>query len=270
MFVYEVRVSVKQERADEYAHWLKHHMRDIVEGTSFLEAASFVESDTRDAGRVHFLVHYKASDRAAIDFYLQNLALRFRADALQRFGDDMSAERAVWKLQDRVPDLTEQSVKREIDANHRKDVAMNSQASWSKLRTELQRLTDVEHLKNEANRIGAELRNFDFQKVLSPTAQARVKIFEKRYAELMRTVHQAQRQMDREFNRLMRQVKTQKAGVTKTLNQHRSKLEKASMDLRKRFVANGFKMNAMKKTKAKKATAKTSRMVKRNTKRRKA
>jgi hypothetical protein len=57
---------------------------------------------------------------------------------------------------------------------------------------------------------------------------------------LLRSLHQTQRQVDREFNRVLRQIKTQ-----------RSRLEKASRDLQKRFS----KKTAAKKTAAKKKTA---------------
>ena len=72
--------------------------------------------------------------------------------------------------------------------------------------------------------------------VLSPAAATKVKNFEKRYAELMRTIHQAQRQMDREFNRILRQIKVHRSDVNKVVAQQKDKLEKASTVLKKRFT----------------------------------
>src|SRR5687768_582968 len=113
---------------------------------------------------------------------------------------------------------------------------MNTQVNWKKIRGEFQRLADVEKLKSEVARIGTEIRKFDFHSVLSPAAATKVKNFEKRYAELMRTIHQAQRQMDREFNRILRQIKVHRSDVNKVVTQQKNKLEKASTVLKKRFT----------------------------------
>jgi hypothetical protein len=113
---------------------------------------------------------------------------------------------------------------------------MNTQVNWKKIRGEFQRLTDVEKLKTEVHRIGTEIRNFDFTSMLSPEVQSKVKTFERRYSDLMRTIHQAQRQMDREFNRIMRQIKVHRSDVSKVVAQQKNKLEKASTVLKKRFT----------------------------------
>jgi hypothetical protein len=113
---------------------------------------------------------------------------------------------------------------------------MNAQVNWKKIRNEFQRLADVDKLKSEVTRIGSEIRKFDFHKVLSPAAATKVKNFEKRYSELMKTIHQAQRQMDREFSRILRQIKVHRSDVNKVVAQQKNKLEKASTVLKKRFT----------------------------------
>jgi predicted nucleic acid-binding Zn-ribbon protein len=136
---------------------------------------------------------------------------------------------------------------------------MATQASWQKIRNEFTRLTDVEQLKSEVHRIGNEIRKFDFHTVLSPSAQAKVKMFERRYAELMRTMQQAQRQVDREFNKILRQIKTRRGVVYKVVDEQKSKLD----DIRKRFTAGSAKM---KKTTAKRATARKTTATKKRRK----
>ena len=42
---------------------------------------------------------------------------------------------------------------------------MNAQVNWKKIRTELQRLADVDKLKTEVTRIGNEIRNFDYSQI---------------------------------------------------------------------------------------------------------
>lgn len=133
---------------------------------------------------------------------------------------------------------------------------MTTQVNWKKIQAELQRFADVDKLKSEVQRIGGELRQLDFHSVLSPSAQAKVKGFEKRYSELMRTMHQAQRQVDREFNRIVRQIKSHRSDVTKVVNQQRTKLEKVSRDMRKRFAAATKSAQSTKAAKAGTATRK--------------
>lgn len=134
---------------------------------------------------------------------------------------------------------------------------MNAQVSWKKIRTELQRLADVDKLKTEVTRIGNEIKNFDFHSVLSPSAAAKVKNFEKRYSELMRTLHQAQRQVDREFNKVLRQIKVHRSDVNKVVAQQKTKLEKASQVLKKRFSKKAVSRPApVRKAKAARSTKK--------------
>lgn len=125
---------------------------------------------------------------------------------------------------------------------------MNTQVNWQKIRSELQRLANVEKLKSEVQRIGSELRGFDLQSVLTPNAKDRVKAFEKRYSELMKTIHVAQRQMDKELNRILKQIKTHRADVTKAMTEQRTKLEKVSSDFKKRFSKQEAAASAKKKT----------------------
>lgn len=113
---------------------------------------------------------------------------------------------------------------------------MNTQVNWQRIRSELQRLADVDKLKDEVQRIGTEIRNFDFHSVLSPAAQVKVKTFEKRYTDLMRNLHQAQRQVDREMNRILRNIKVHRTDVSKAVTQQKQKLEKVSADFKKRFA----------------------------------
>jgi hypothetical protein len=114
-------------------------------------------------------------------------------------------------------------------------MAISSQVSWQKIRNELQRLSDVDELRSEVQRISKEIRKFDFHSVLSPTAQAKVKMFEKRYAVLMRSLHKAQRQVDRELNRVVRNLHTHRSDVSTAFNQQKQKLEKITADFQKRF-----------------------------------
>jgi len=245
--IYEVTAEADDEIAGEFASWLTRHVAEIVAAAGFKHAL-ISELDNSAAGTRTWVTHYHAEHPDQITSYIINLAPRFRADAVQRFGARARVSRRILILQERVPDLTVESEKSHIGSNYRKDESMNTQASWNRIRNEFTRLTDVNELKSEVHRIGTELRKFDFHTVLSPSAKARVKKFERRYVDLMRTVQQAQRQVDREFNKILRQVKSRQGMVTKVMKQQKSKLD----GLRKKLSATSMKMK-----KAKTATART-------------
>lgn len=233
--IYEVRIDVEQSVADAYEPWLREHIAQIVAAAGFLYGQLYRENGPRD-GRVVWVSHYVAPSMEIIENYLSNLAPKFRADGVNRFDGKFEISRRILTFQERVPDLTGYAADTQIVPNHRKDKTMNTQVNWQKIRSEIERLADVDALKTEVQRIGSEIRNFDLQSVLSPKAQAKMKAFEKRYTVLMRTISTAQRQIDRELNKVLRQVKVRRADVTKTVTQQRMKLEKASNEFRKRFL----------------------------------
>lgn len=55
----------------------------------------------------------------------------------------------------------------------------NKQVNWSKLKTELNKLTDVAKLKADLHKIAGDLRKFDYHTVLTPQALERVKTVER-------------------------------------------------------------------------------------------
>ena len=138
---------------------------------------------------------------------------------------------------------------------------MNPQLNWQKLKSELNKLTDVGRLKEDLQKIATEIRKFDFHTVLSPDAQERVKTFEKKYADLIKTVHQAQRQVDREVNKIIRQVKGHRLladvklqDIRRVAFDQRDKLSKATQDLRKRLAKVSKKKTTKKRTSRKAKT----------------
>ena len=79
---------------------------------------------------------------------------------------------------------------------------------WNKIRNELNKLADLEKITAELKKIRSELSHGDFHSILTPSALARVKRVEKKYSALVKSAHKAQLQLDREVNRIMRQVKS--------------------------------------------------------------
>ena len=123
-----------------------------------------------------------------------------------------------------------------------------AQVNWTKLKAELNKYADLENLKGEVHRLSQELRKFDINAHLSPSAKVRLKTVETKYHEISKTLNRTQRQVDREVNRVLRNLKTQRARAEKGLTmvkaaaiEQRRKLEKASADIKARVLGKGKK-----------------------------
>lgn len=136
---------------------------------------------------------------------------------------------------------------------------------WNKIREEINRLSDLNVLKSEIYKVRDEVKNFDYHTLLSPTAKKRVRDFENRYNKLMKTVGSAQRQLDREFNKLLRQVKKHRDTAEHRIDQlknladeQKNKIDRIAQDLKSKLHQNGGKKTAKKSSKksAKKTASK--------------
>lgn len=132
---------------------------------------------------------------------------------------------------------------------------------WTKIKKEVNRLSDLEVLRTEIQKVRDEVKNFDYQGFLSPSAQQRVKDFEKRYNKLMKTVGSAQRQIDREFSKLIRQVQKHRdtaedriSMLKKLAEEQKNKLDKVAKD----FSGGTSTKKKKKKTASKKAASKVT------------
>jgi len=100
VILYEVRLDVDAEIAQEFREWLGAHVREIIELKGFLHADIFAEP--REFGRVGWCTHYWLIDREALDDYLRDHAPRMRAQGQQRFPGGFAAERRVLALDQRL------------------------------------------------------------------------------------------------------------------------------------------------------------------------
>jgi hypothetical protein len=137
------------------------------------------------------------------------------------------------------------------------------QVNWSKLLSELNKIADVDRLKSEVQRIGNEIRKFDINAHLSPTARERLKVVESKYQEVSKTLNRTQRQVDREFNRILRNLKGQRARAEKRIElvkvaakKQKTKLEKASTQLKARLMKAASQKKKSKAGTKRKKTAK--------------
>ncbi len=143
---------------------------------------------------------------------------------------------------------------------------------WGKIRQEINRLSDLDTLKSEIQRVRDEIKGFDYSGYLSPTAQKRVKDFEVRYNRLMKSVGSAQRQLDREFNKLIRQVQKHKETAEERINslrtiadEQKEKIDKLTKDLTSKVNSTVVRSAAGRKTSKKKSSKKATSTSKKKT-----
>lgn len=94
--VYEVTLRVQAGIADEFAGWLRTHVREMLALPGFVGARVGRQQAPAPApGEVVFTCWYQLVDAAALEAYLAGDAARMRADGIARFGDRFSASRRV-------------------------------------------------------------------------------------------------------------------------------------------------------------------------------
>ena len=90
-FCYEVQVDLATSAVAEWLDWIGPHAREVVASGGF--DAAIIHADTASPGR--YVIRYSATSVEHINRYLAEHAPRLRADALERFGDRMTASRRV-------------------------------------------------------------------------------------------------------------------------------------------------------------------------------
>ena len=98
MLIYEVNLSVDADIANEYASWLREHIREMLQGDGFESAAWYTPDDQagdQSGDQRHWTVHYHVSDRKHLQDYLEHRAEAMRTSGLERFEGRFQADRRV-------------------------------------------------------------------------------------------------------------------------------------------------------------------------------
>ena len=94
--VYEVMVTLAAGTDVEvFADWMRDHHIPALLATRCFNAAEF-ERDT--TVHLRFRTRYFATDRAALDRYLNEHAPRLRADLQRHFGEGATVRRETWEV----------------------------------------------------------------------------------------------------------------------------------------------------------------------------
>ncbi len=95
MVIYEVNLDVDDAIANEYAAWLREHIRDMLEIDGFVAAAWYTRDGDDAEGRRAWTIHYQLEDRAVLRTYFDEHAERMRGEGVARFEGRFEAARRV-------------------------------------------------------------------------------------------------------------------------------------------------------------------------------
>ena len=115
--------------------------------------------------------------------------------------------------------------------------------NWNKIQSEINRLSNVEELKKELKKLKTEIRKFDIYAHLSPAAATRLKKLEKRALEINTTIRRLESTLEREFRKVLEQLKLQGRQAQRTFRTVQTKSRKS-----KRSGAAGTAANPRRKT----------------------
>jgi hypothetical protein len=102
MLIYEVNLELDEDINFKVAGWLTEHIDKMLAFKGFKVAQWFFrrpEDEGRpDTKKTLWTIQYLVEDRASLDAYLNEHAEKMRADAVNQFGDKLSANRRVLNL----------------------------------------------------------------------------------------------------------------------------------------------------------------------------
>lgn len=93
---YEVSVWVPADIADDYAVWLRDHVRRMLQLPGFEDARiQDVVEPVNEDGTLSFCVRYRLSSRQHLDDYFAGAAAAMRAEGVARFGERVRYARRI-------------------------------------------------------------------------------------------------------------------------------------------------------------------------------
>lgn len=99
MIIYEVNLIVDPATGDEFEHWLRNHVQEMLgfEGFGSAEIFSQAPGDVVDGDpdKRYWTVQYRIRDRSSLDNYLTEHAQRMRNEGLMKFPGQFSASRRI-------------------------------------------------------------------------------------------------------------------------------------------------------------------------------
>ncbi len=98
-----------------------------------------------------------------------------------------------------------------------------SDFNLEKIREELEKYTNIEHLKKEFAKLESKVRNFDLHTKLSPEAKRKLEVVEKKYNEVVKAISDVQKKVDSEIAKAVSTLKKTRDDAEMRLGEIRSK-----------------------------------------------
>lgn len=98
MIIYEVNLQIQPKNFDDYLTWLKEHVQKMLDFPGFLQAQLRQDLDNAN----HISVCYTIKDEYSLEHYLTQHADKMRAEGLEKFADQFSASRRIFRTLDDV------------------------------------------------------------------------------------------------------------------------------------------------------------------------
>lgn len=144
---------------------------------------------------------------------------------------------------------------------------------WQKIRTELAKIKDMQTLKEELHKLSTEIKKIDLDSNLVPQARKQLASLQNRYETFVVQLSSAQKQLDREFNRVWRQMRQTKVQAQSTLKmakkdvlKHGTSLDKMAKSLAKTIASSAKASTQSSSKKRSSQTSKTRKSTVRNAK----
>lgn len=92
--IYNVTVNVDDSIHDEWLHWIKAHIPQVLATGQFINARfTRVLTQQQEEEGTTYSIQYKAKSRQALDNYYNNYAEKLRSDGMEKFANKMFAFR---------------------------------------------------------------------------------------------------------------------------------------------------------------------------------
>lgn len=102
--IYEVNIRVAHPIYDEYVHWIKHHVKDMLKLDGFEKALIFSEDSepSSNTAEQSIVVQYYLNSRQDLDHYFLHHAADMRKQTKDLFGEQFSVTRRILTLMDSI------------------------------------------------------------------------------------------------------------------------------------------------------------------------
>ena len=98
--IYNVTINVEESVHEEWLHWIKIHIPQVLATGKFIEARLTRVLVEEDMGGVTYSIQYKAKNRRHLEDYYKNYADKLRQDGLKKFANKTLAFRTELELID--------------------------------------------------------------------------------------------------------------------------------------------------------------------------